>query len=601
SIDDYKASKDIEINQNLDTYKTNTTEGINTYKNTKDSEINQYKIDKDSQIDNYVAGKNKELDRYVAAKNKEIDDYKVAKDTLINDKLKEVDTTEKSRQEAEVLRQQQHQDRESFLNSYENKVNGIEEKNTAQDSRLSKVESKNKSQDVFLQGLMNENSDGRLTVESAGNNLKLEGSKQGLVTVENVVGNSLVNLYENKTKVFNTGVIYSKNESININLLKTNTKYTFIILDESGRVARTKICSGDDTILLMPNTSTKVTVFTTPTSFDSYITSIRAYCYPSSTVPFVSGDENKIKYILLEGDYTNKPIPQEVFTGIQSSFEDKKVTQEMVDSGTELASNLGKYKVSAKVVGKNKFNQSDPMFFEKVNDSQYNIVNGRLRLTYTGKSPSTVATYTCIRFLCKLEGIGTCIRFNAKCDAKNGRDGLIGIRFYRENSKDATIGDACTVRVGNTLLVSIPSGAKYFSPFFYSAAGEEGVVNGDYIDYYDCMVEETNEVQQVNTPYVPYVEYEHNLYLNNPLLKGDELICRADGVYHRHIGYRKTYNGGVDESWTHNKTDNNTLLFQINLNPNAKDSPPITTFGKSIASGASVVDEEIVQIYTLGT
>ena len=42
-------------------------------------------------------------------------------------------------------------------------------------------------------------------------------------------------------------------------------------------------------------------------------------------------------------------------SGLQSTFEDNLVTQEMVDSGKEVADNLGKYKVEYKVTGKNKF------------------------------------------------------------------------------------------------------------------------------------------------------------------------------------------------------------------------------------------------------
>ena len=57
--------------------------------------------------------------------------------------------------------------------------------------------------------------------------------------------------------------------------------------------------------------------------------------------------------MILEGDYANKPIP-DYFTGLQSSFEDNLVTQEMVDAGEEVADNLGKYRVEYKVTGKNK-------------------------------------------------------------------------------------------------------------------------------------------------------------------------------------------------------------------------------------------------------
>ena len=76
---------------------------------------------------------------------------------------------------------------------------------------------------------------------------------------------------------------------------------------------------------------------------------------------FVSNSTGKIgarvrlSIMLFEGDYTNKPIPQEVLEGMQSTFEDKLITQDMVDAGEELAENLGKYRVGVTVRGKNLF------------------------------------------------------------------------------------------------------------------------------------------------------------------------------------------------------------------------------------------------------
>ena len=82
-------------------------------------------------------------------------------------------------------------------------------------------------------------------------------------------------------------------------------------------------------------------------------------------------EEFKKSIIVLEGDYTNKPIP-DYFKGMQSSFEDKVVTQEMVDSGEELAENLGKYKVEYKVTGKNKFDKSKTLDGHEIG----NIITG---------------------------------------------------------------------------------------------------------------------------------------------------------------------------------------------------------------------------------
>ena len=103
-------------------------------------------------------------------------------------------------------------------------------------------------------------------------------------------------------------------------------------------------------------------------------------------------------FYILEGDYTNKPIP-DYFTGMQSSFEDKVVTQEMVDSGKELAENLGKYKVEYKVTGKNKFNY---FFAEAINkcpiatcdNNGVVTLNGTLKCHYMFDVCFPAGTYT---------------------------------------------------------------------------------------------------------------------------------------------------------------------------------------------------------------
>lgn len=103
-------NKVVDIENRTTEMKDNVTHETQEMKNTLDN----YKAEKDLEIDTYVANKNKELDRYVATKNNDIDNYKKAKDLLIGDKLKEVDASEKSRAEAETLRQQQHTEREAY-------------------------------------------------------------------------------------------------------------------------------------------------------------------------------------------------------------------------------------------------------------------------------------------------------------------------------------------------------------------------------------------------------------------------------------------------------------------------------------------------------
>ncbi|SCI09251.1 Uncharacterised protein [uncultured Clostridium sp.] len=150
------------------------------------------------------------------------------------------------------------------LNTNTNRIDQVESKNEEQDSRLLDIEEKNKVQDVYIQGLFNENKDGRLSIEGEGNSLKLEGSKEGLVIIDKIVGNTLVNVEIQSDNQFQ----YKAHEAF--------TGYTVVANKPSGYIE-----------------------------------------------------------------------------GMQSTFENCKVTQEMVDSGEESIENLGKYKCEVEVRTKN--------------------------------------------------------------------------------------------------------------------------------------------------------------------------------------------------------------------------------------------------------
>lgn len=433
NIDDYKLSKDIEINKNLSDYKTSTTTDIETYKNNKNAEINQYKTEKDLEIYTYVANKNKELDRYVAAKNNDIDNYKKAKDLLIDDKLKEVDTSEQSRAEAETLRQQQHTEREAFLNGFESRVNANEAKNTEQDGRLHSVEYISKRQDIALSGLLNESGDKRLAIEGEGNYLKLEHSKDGVVEVNSVVGNTMVNLSGTPylATTSNHGVT-SDNDYIRLTAngtyrniffeniaYKPSTEYTIIIFIRKNTVnanysvydnANTdSVFYGSYYNITPGTTGVFITKQTTRADISSCTYGIRSFIGPDATE-----GEIEVKFVVLEGDYTNKPIPNEYFEGMKSTFENCLVTQEMIDAGTEKAENLGKYKAELKVVGKNKTDyelykeSKQTLYLDEplYKDNELCIHNGQLgywknrdKYTFTGKeSIDTYVTDTHVKY-----------------------------------------------------------------------------------------------------------------------------------------------------------------------------------------------------------
>lgn len=232
-------------------------------------------------------------------------------------------------------------------------ISNINNKNDVQDNDIVILQKDTKynldrikSNEIVVKGLLNENDDKRLTIEGEGNYLKLENSKKGIVTVDKMVGNTLNNLCVGS---WNDNVSISYLE---INNLKNNTHYTIINrgINKNNRMG---VYNTAGNYAILPYSKETVNCFYTGTD-----SSIRLYCRSCTEDGQFTDEQLTIDYnqtILLEGDYSNKPIPSEYFEGMQSTFEDCLVTREMVDEGLELAENLGKYKYEVEVTGLNKW------------------------------------------------------------------------------------------------------------------------------------------------------------------------------------------------------------------------------------------------------
>lgn len=444
--------------------------------------------------------------------------------------------------------------REQF-NANNTKIQESASKNIEQDTRLIDIEQKNKVQDVYLNGLFNENADGRLSINGEGNNLKLEGSKAGLVTVDSVVGNSLANcfkgfdVYKDKHSAFK--VTKRTLEMVGINsypaivykdfVFKPNTTYTLIINVEvltiqnpNYNLCLLRVGEGDGKTNINVKSPTTVGLhivsFTTPNV--EKIVDAQTFLRDGAT------PEQSVKLsdmVIIEGDYTNKPIPTQVFEGIQSTFEENKVTQEMVTAGIELASNLGKYKVNAKVVGKNLFNPNSI--------KEWYLDDTTQTIRYSQGTQSII-------FRCRPN-----TDYYISFDKAVNRFACAG--FQEFPTIDTPYRDIMVYK-------PITNQCKFNSG------------NNNYILYYynnvpisvNAQIEEDSQA----TPYEPYFESSHNVYLNSPLLKGDVLECRNDGVYHVH-NMKKAVLDGTENwgKWAGLSNEINTVGFYfvlLNLKPN---------------------------------
>ena len=415
----------------------------------------------------------------------------------------------------------------------------------------------NKRQDIMLSGLFNENADGRLSTEESGNDIKLIGSKQGLVEIEKVVGNTLVNIKQGSLQgscisyidgVFSTNFasnrvcVYSKT-------IKPNTRY--FIFSLTSLVCTANYHEG--------TSSGMVSKPITDLGYGVYSLTTSNTC-EALGVNFKYSDDSKIdrsteKILILEGNYTNKPIPREYFEGLQSTFEDKLITQEMVDTGEELAENLGKYRVGVKFVGKNLF-------------------DGKLELgtlsSETGTPVNVTNEVRCINYI-KIPKyknlVITAIDFNK----------FIGVRYYNYNFEYLGYEG-----VKNKQNLTIPENAVYFK---FKAITT------------DLSLKIQIEEGTVATQYEPFKEYNTSVYLNSPLLKGDEIVWKEDGLYHYHKMKKNVLDGSKTVVAYGNNSDTHNTFNVINsLNPTGVMYSNIIC--DKFKNGNVLIEEDVVTALT---
>lgn len=388
----------------------------------------------------------------------------------------------------------------------------------------------NKTQQVYINGLFNENKDGRLSVEGEGNDLKLEGSKEGLVTVDKIVGNTLVNLsphytlnctlasdYDNfKPLLQNTYGSDSMSVGRVIQDIKPTTTYTVIYNIKQIPTEGVYLLNNPNINAIF---STHIQISSTDTLGIKCATLTSESDLTNKYVVLRSQNRNgrgvvEVEVIaILEGDYINKPIPSEAFGGLQSSFEENLVTEEMIEQGLESAENLGKYKVLVKLIGKNKVDVSKVTSGYITSIGQIvNNVSSNFKSDFIKISPNT-------NYIAKIH---------------NGNWVVHGNYSWFDSNKVFIRRDTT-----NTYITS-PSNAEYL---IYHRATLNNVNIDDLLSI-QCQIEEGT----VSTDYEEYFERTTNVYLNSLLLEGDEIVMKDGELCHYHKGLIDIWTG--DENWT---------------------------------------------------
>ena len=412
----------------------------------------------------------------------------------------------------------------------ESQLAQIENKNIEQDSRLKDVENKNKIQDVYVRGLFNENKDGRLSVEGEGNSLKLEGSKSGLVEVDKVVGNTFVNIANFSDKEYeftlNSGQYYNTITLCDLSLIEVNTDYTLLFdIEIVNNTTTWDLGSNTKFVLGQGNSQNAVSGHPVINSISNNGISYNLWntiCYSTNVVKFnlLSLDTTHTKYfairplyneqlgegqsitykvknlMLFKGDVTLNP-PKEYIEGLQSSFESNLVTQEMVEQGLESEENLGKYKVPVKLIGKNKLNLATIS-----RDVLLSVDTGGFFTSDLYNTTDFIRVY-------KNRPIATNINLGWYYG------------FYDINKNYVK-------------RIDMP-----FTP------DQDGYVRLSY-----RKTQENIQLEEgtVVTEFEDYFERTTNVYLNSPLLEGDEIVMHDGELCHYHKYYEGVYDGSSDES-----------------------------------------------------
>ena len=452
----------------------------------------------------------------VNTKVQEVNNASTDMQNTVNTKMQEVDA-------AEQQRATDHQAREQFLDSFESQLAQIENKNIEQDAKLEEVTRVNKTQQVYINGLFNENKDGRLTNEVKGNSLKLEGSKEGLVEVDRIVGNTFISLYsiDEITLTANGTTQSSPKMELPYNIpigSKITIIYTLSRLDESSFFIRGYKGGNGNTstsYLKLSDIGTRVIAEVEVLSSFEYVDNLRLISGSTCTV----GSVVKLTdVVILPGSLSDNQalLYSDIFTGLQSSFESNLVTQEMVNEGLESEENLGKYKVPIRLIGKNLFDKSKVKFVGIDTTNGLEVDNGYYSSDFIKIKPNT--SYI------RSQGSGIYYYDNDKKF----------ILFQSHNVKSPTNAFYCRIQLQkdwNLDTVQI----------------EEGTVATDSEDYFERTT---------------------NVYLNSPLLKNDEIVMKDGELCHYHKR-SKVVLDGINKDWKIVSYDDNYAIF---LTPRPSDS-----------------------------
>lgn len=422
---------------------------------------------------------------------------------------------------------------------------------------------------------------------STGNHVALQGEYDGKCR-PNIYGNTLVNLV-NPYDITDIGgsVTYKDNyllltetefwASCNFNVapkLKPSTTYTLIINILENTTDNTTVyinnVDNDRSVFKdfawgsQSGLGVKKHILTTVDDLTDKTYSIRT----DGTAK--NGNYVKIQVMLLEGDYTNKPIP-DYFTGMKSSFEDKLITDEN-------DANNGKYKVDYKVTGKNKFSRCVTTSIS-ANGITFTYDATTQIFSYSGTATKT-STFTSI----------PCPNLKLLKDKSYIFSVDNPLADFSLQITELGVGYNCNLQP-NVTATPIINLDKY-TPNAIMLYSQNLTIGQSYSGTFKIQLEEGTTA----TDYESYKESIKTLYLNSPLLEGDTIEQSGNDIVHMHRYNKVVFDGSDDENWGAtgfggHATRNTFEIALANTNGYIRLTPGISnSFNNELIEGVPVND-----------
>ena len=361
---------------------------------------------------------------------------------------------------------------------------------------LTQLEKNNEMQDGVLNGILSQVDNAYIEKTEQSNVIHLDGSGDGVVVVDSIEGNTMVNIHKKQVPSFvvggadtnnynitsnpnyikitlNDGLIFSYRYiamgNLNIDMFKPNTTYTLVFSKIKG-VNQIYFMDGNATNKIVDYSiqaidNKLVYKFTTNSSF------VKSYqvLYLGLNTGVTTLDTEVENPMIFEGDYTDKFNSQQYFEGMKSCFE------EQVEDD--------KYKIEILSNNENLFD------FNKENynllNTTWSVESDHIKLTGStnnyphicGKTPIRLKPNTDYTFFIDGYGTGNYTRINIGTEAHEDKRDL-GSTFLH-SSRSISI---CYFRTDNTGLVYIH---MYLSTpqdtvptnFIYSCGVVQGVKN----------------------------------------------------------------------------------------------------------------------------